>query len=235
MYEVESRTGGYLSLGRLTAKVGKKGEGRGERRVEGERETSRGKSTINNRQSSISLSSLPSPLSPVHHPHSHRQGRRSRHRVRRRGRSVGRERGARVRGQGRVAARPIVPTRKARRWSAWERTSRLGWSSARTVLPGWFARPAEPSDFVRQMPRRVRIKMFNTGMNLKEGDRDPHWQLVARSDDPKFKPRPAVVTETADHPPGVQPARPFAVDFGGRRRRGSCPTASSTPFARRSI
>ena len=32
-YEVESKTGGYLSLGRLTAKVGKRGEGeRGERK-----------------------------------------------------------------------------------------------------------------------------------------------------------------------------------------------------------
>ncbi len=55
-----------------------------------------------------------------------------------------------------------------------------------------------PGDFVRQMPRRVRIKMFNTGMNVKDGDPDPHWLLVARSDNPKFKPRPAVVTECGD-------------------------------------
>ena len=38
------------------------------------------------------------------------------------------------------------------------------------------------------------IGLFNTGVGLKEGDPDPHWQVVARSDDPKFKPRPAVVT-----------------------------------------
>ncbi len=44
------------------------------------------------------------------------------------------------------------------------------------------------------MPRRVAIKLFNTGVGLQEGDADPHWQLVARSDDPHFKPRPAVVT-----------------------------------------
>jgi hypothetical protein len=38
------------------------------------------------------------------------------------------------------------------------------------------------------------ITLFNTGIGLKEGDPDPHWQLVARSDDRNFKPRPAVVS-----------------------------------------
>ena len=32
------------------------------------------------------------------------------------------------------------------------------------------------------------------GPGLKEGEPDPHWQLVAVSNDPKFKPRPAVVS-----------------------------------------
>ncbi len=50
-----------------------------------------------------------------------------------------------------------------------------------------------PDGFTRQMPKWVRIKLFNTGAGLKAGDADPHWQLVARSDDPHFKPRPAVV------------------------------------------
>ena len=48
------------------------------------------------------------------------------------------------------------------------------------------------STFVRGMPRRVPIKLFSTGVGLNSGDADPHWQLVARSNDPKFKPRPAV-------------------------------------------
>jgi len=48
--------------------------------------------------------------------------------------------------------------------------------------------------FVRQMPRWTPIKVFNTGIGLKEGDPDPHWQIVARSDQPDFKPQPAVVT-----------------------------------------
>jgi hypothetical protein len=47
--------------------------------------------------------------------------------------------------------------------------------------------------FVRQMPRQVRLKLFSTGVNLKEGDSDPHWQIVAQSENAKFKPRPAVV------------------------------------------
>ena len=58
------------------------------------------------------------------------------------------------------------------------------------------------------MPQRLPIKLFNTGIGFKEGDPDPHWQLVARSDDPKFKPRPAVVT--AVFPPAYRlnnPAR----------------------------
>ncbi len=54
--------------------------------------------------------------------------------------------------------------------------------------------PGNPSKFARRMPERVAITLFNTGAGLTDGDEDPHWQLVARSDDPKFKPRPAVVT-----------------------------------------
>ena len=36
------------------------------------------------------------------------------------------------------------------------------------------------------MPRSTPIVLFNTGIGLKKGDADPHWQVVARSDDPKF-------------------------------------------------
>ncbi len=44
------------------------------------------------------------------------------------------------------------------------------------------------------MPGWTPIELFNTGVGLKEGDADPHWQIVAQSDDPHFQPRPAVVT-----------------------------------------
>lgn len=46
--------------------------------------------------------------------------------------------------------------------------------------------------FVREMPKPVPIKLFNTGADAKEGEPDPHWQVVARDDDPDFKPRAAL-------------------------------------------
>jgi hypothetical protein len=59
------------------------------------------------------------------------------------------------------------------------------------------------------MPKSVPIKLFNTGAGLKMGDPDPHWQVVSRSDDPNFKPRPGIVVKPvppngADHPPRSQ-------------------------------
>ena len=42
------------------------------------------------------------------------------------------------------------------------------------------------------MPKWTRIKLFNTGVGLTAGEPDPHWQIVARTDDPHFKPQQAV-------------------------------------------
>ncbi len=64
-----------------------------------------------------------------------------------------------------------------------------------------------PDSFVRRMPRRARIEVFNTGVGLNEGDADPHWQIVAVSNDPKFKPRSAVVA-WADRPSQFRPNDP---------------------------
>ena len=44
-----------------------------------------------------------------------------------------------------------------------------------------------------EMPKSAPIVLFSTGVGLTEGDADPHWQLISRSDDPTFKPRPARV------------------------------------------
>lgn len=49
------------------------------------------------------------------------------------------------------------------------------------------------ASFARRIPNRAAIKLHHSGAGLKLGDPDPHWQLVARSDEPNFKPRPLVV------------------------------------------
>jgi hypothetical protein len=63
--------------------------------------------------------------------------------------------------------------------------------------------------FVTRLPRRVPIKLFNTGMGLREGDEDPHWWVVARSDAPDFQPRPAIVTSVAREPVRLLPNIPY--------------------------
>ena len=55
--------------------------------------------------------------------------------------------------------------------------------------------PAAP----RHIPvlERVPIKVFSTGMNTTEGQPDPHWQVVAVSNEPTFRARPALVSRAA--------------------------------------
>jgi hypothetical protein len=43
----------------------------------------------------------------------------------------------------------------------------------------------------------VALSLHNTGQDLKEGDADPAWQITARSDDPSWAARPAVVSTVA--------------------------------------
>ena len=62
-----------------------------------------------------------------------------------------------------------------------------------TTSLGWFAGLANRASWCVKCPGGFESKMFNTGVGLKEGEPDPHWQVVARSDDPKFTPQPAVV------------------------------------------
>ncbi len=47
--------------------------------------------------------------------------------------------------------------------------------------------------FARMMPNRVPIKLFNTGVGLSVSGADPHWQAVAISDALNFQPHPAQV------------------------------------------
>ena len=51
------------------------------------------------------------------------------------------------------------------------------------------------SAFVRELPRPAPVRVFSTGVGLKPGDADPHWQIVAFSGDPTFKPQAAFVVD----------------------------------------
>jgi hypothetical protein len=63
------------------------------------------------------------------------------------------------------------------------------------------------STLLREMPKSVPITLFNTGVGLKEGDADPHWQLISRSDEPNFKPRPSRVRVAGNGALENDPAR----------------------------
>ncbi len=128
-YEVDSPAGGFLSLGKLTA------------RVEREKSGENPKSKIRNLRP---LSPFPSPLSPVRCPHSHRRRHRPGHRVRRgsghvpaqpgrtfsAGGSRSAPRPARLStfppGEGLGVRAPISPS------SSWGRTNGCGWNWSRT-------------------------------------------------------------------------------------------------------
>jgi hypothetical protein len=61
--------------------------------------------------------------------------------------------------------------------------------------------------FVRKMPAATPVKLFNTGLDLKVGESDPHWQLAARSDDPTFKPLGTVVVRPISKSMANNPSR----------------------------
>ena len=224
-YEVESADGGFLSLGKLTARVEKKSGrvGEGERgRGEGKQQTSprpsdgrgaRGEGSVESPDHSaltLALSghhevvvargpdSPPLPLSPspplfaVHTPTAVVT-------------DLGTEFGVDVEKSGATHSRVFRGRVEVRvvgeKGNAEERTITLGENeSARVTIDKTKAvkviraKDVQSANmFVRDMPKYVPIKLFNTGIGLKEGDNDPHWQFFARNDDPKFKPRPAVV------------------------------------------
>jgi hypothetical protein len=176
-YEIESASGGFLSLGKLTARV----ESR-ESRVESE----------DGRQDRSRLSTLDSRLFSVRTPTAVVT-------------DLGTEFGVEVDGsgasrthvfQGKIELRPadgdksvhpiqLKANESARVERGTNRTITMKLTSARDASP--------PDAFAREMPKRVPIRVFSTGLGLNAGDLDPHWQLVARSDDPAFHPRPAVV------------------------------------------
>jgi hypothetical protein len=182
-YEVESTTGGYLAAGRLTAKVEKKREG-------GRRKADQKYQSPNLQISKSPNLESPSPLFSVRTPTAVVT-------------DLGTEFGVEVDGsgvssahvfQGKIEVRTIGGATDGRTVPLGENESaRVEFGQDR--IAAVVRQPSRPSSFVREMPKRVRIKLFNTGVNLKNGEPDPHWQAAARSDDPDFKPRPAVVLE----------------------------------------
>jgi hypothetical protein len=193
-YEVESNHGGRLSLGRLTALVEKKGErgqGRGER---GQDIAANKQATIGNHRSASSLASPPIPLFSIRTPTAVIT-------------DLGTEFGVEVDKSGAGKTRVYqgkVELRIGGGAAKETRVVRLGENESARVEIGKdrvtraVRETGRLPTFVRRMPTRVPIKLFNTGVNVKEGKPDPHWQVVARSDDPKFKPQPALMETPKD-------------------------------------
>jgi hypothetical protein len=170
-YTVNSKTGGYLALGKATARVDKKAKGEGGKREQ--RESHRSDCFF-----------VRTPTATVT--------------------DLGTEFGVEVDTSG--ASRAQVFQGKVelrvndRNATAAKVVSLSENQSARVDVGGnpvvaVSGERDRAGEFVREMPRRERIKLFNTGVNLKMGEADPHWQVVTRSDQPNFKPRQAVVTE----------------------------------------
>ncbi len=208
-YNVESPSGGYLSLGRLTAKVGERGEGRGERAVRtGEREkvaanqhhaVSSRQSAINNQQSAINNQQSPSPLSSLLSPLF--VVRTPTARIT----DLGTEFGVEVDKsgvskahvyRGKVEMRAIGGGSTAIYLTA-NQSARAEAGKGGIVLV--VRQSKQQGTFLRELPRSVPIRLFNTGVGLRGGQADPHWQIAARSDDHGFRPKSAVVRGWRDN------------------------------------
>ncbi len=178
-YEVESVAGGYLSLGKLTARVESKS-----RLPSGALPTDR--STPKSRPAGGTYFAVRTPTATVTDLGTEfgvevsQKGETQSHVYR------GRVELRVVGGKGKDGDQ-VIPLGENESASV-----TLDKTKAVKVIHDTSANPS--SSFVRGMPRRVPIKLFNTGVGLKPGDADPHWQLVARSDNIKFKPVPAVVS-----------------------------------------
>ncbi|MFZ1933670.1 MAG: hypothetical protein WCB27_10290 [Thermoguttaceae bacterium] len=196
-YEVESRSGGLLSLGRLTARIEKRGEGR---EGKGEKVVVNQRSGIGSQQSAISNLPLPSPLFTIRTPTAKIT-------------DLGTEFGVEVEKsgisrahvfEGTVEMRAIGGGAKAISLRANE-SARAGFGRDGSVT--LVRQQGRSSTLLREMPKSVPIALFNTGVGLKEGDADPHWQLISRSDDATFKPRPARVRVAGNAALENDPAR----------------------------
>jgi hypothetical protein len=220
-YTIESARGGFLKVGKLVAHMGAGGKGRGtgnkkEEQVEGREEGA--KPQAENPESPNSRT--PNPKSPT--PHAPRPTplftvRTPTALVE----DLGTEFGVEVAESGETASHVFQGQVRVTVEGAGDEGRETGTEKAESPNPrnpnreiilsaGQSARverdgnklprivreenKTAPVAFVQRLPRPMPIKLFNTGIGLKEGEPDPHWQVVARSDDPAFQPRPALVT-----------------------------------------
>jgi hypothetical protein len=172
-YKVESKTGGYLSIGRLTARVEK---------TDAEERSSEKRESANSqtRTAEAALFAIQTPTATVT--------------------DLGTEFGVEVAKSGACETsvfRGRVEVRAAGGGTD-AKPVLLGKNESVRVDAGRSTTVSytmiHAGQWVHEMPRRVRIKLYNTGVNLKAGEPDPHWQAIARSDEPSFKPRAAVVS-----------------------------------------
>lgn len=180
VYEVESATGGFLALGKLAARVESRGsmvESR-ESRVESSDKQRNGTRLFSVRTPTAIVTDLGTEFGVE----VEKSGTTKSHVFR-----------------GRIDVRPIGGGIQD------TKPVLLGENESATVD----ARPSQSIPMVRRensstapafvlrLPRRVPIQLFSTGIRLKEGEHDPHWQIVARRDDSSFRPQPAVVAMAA--------------------------------------
>jgi hypothetical protein len=189
VYKVESRSGGYLEVGKLTARVEKKA---GSEKRKAEQPTDRDLSPLASGPSSLFCVRTPTAVIT----------------------DLGTEFGVEVDASGASQAhvfRGKVEIRAASgNFAAVPlAANQSGRVAAGKGQPAQVVRLAQKTAFVREMPKSTPIALFNTGIGLKAGEPDPHWQIVSRSDDPKFKPQAGIVR-------GMKPDNFFMVDDPNR-------------------
>jgi hypothetical protein len=175
-YKVDVKSGGFLSVGRLTARVETKGEG--ERGKAEQKQTGAPPSTF---------PLPPSPLFSVRTPTAVVTDLGTEFGV-----EVDRSGASRTHVfRGKVEVRAAGNGNSGAVLLAENQSARI--EVSKNLMASVVREAGRGQGFVREMPKSAPIQFFNTGKGLKAGDADPHWQVVARSDDPDFKPQPAVV------------------------------------------
>lgn len=178
MYEVESRDGGYLLVGKLTARV------ESNNKVASKSEI-RNSSPSTTRQPLFTIktpTAIVTDLGTEFGVEVDAQGFTTSHVFR------GSVRLETVYGEGDKTLKPAVQVLHENQSARVEVDKDLH-ISIRLTTPTKIA-------FVRKLPERVTVAAFNTGTGVEEGESDSHWQVVAVSNDPDSKPQPAIVAAT---------------------------------------